>query len=201
MNARLGLQLKAFNWGVWERRRSLGLSQKALSQLIGMDIQFIGRVESLRQKPTQEQADEIASALDCTVEDLFPTEVLARYSASSPATVRIAVPAAALVSLVGTSFQPLSLDQVVERAELKTIMSGALALLNDREARVVRLRFGLEDGSSHTFEEVSRELRVTRERIRQIEAKALRKLRRSGRLREQLLGEGREVNERRKVRA
>ncbi len=49
--------------------------------------------------------------------------------------------------------------------------------LTDREREVLRLRFGLEDGHAHTLEEVGRRFRVTRERIRQIEAKALRKLR------------------------
>ena len=54
-----------------------------------------------------------------------------------------------------------------------------LARLNDRERRVLQLRFGLEDGHNWTLEEVGRELSVTRERIRQIEVKALRKLRTS----------------------
>ena len=49
--------------------------------------------------------------------------------------------------------------------------------LTPREAKVLKLRFGLEDGKSRTLEEVGREFQVTRERIRQIEAKALRKLR------------------------
>jgi len=52
-----------------------------------------------------------------------------------------------------------------------------LDTLSDRERRVLQLRFGLEDGRSRTLEEVGREFGVTRERIRQIEAKALRKLR------------------------
>ena len=49
--------------------------------------------------------------------------------------------------------------------------------LTPREEKVLRLRFGLEDGRSRTLEEVGKEFNVTRERIRQIEAKALRKLR------------------------
>ena len=52
-----------------------------------------------------------------------------------------------------------------------------LASLTPRERKVLNLRFGLEDGRSRTLEEVGREFNVTRERIRQIEAKALRKLR------------------------
>ncbi len=58
-----------------------------------------------------------------------------------------------------------------------------LESLSDRERRVLQLRFGLEDGRSRTLEEVGRDFGVTRERIRQIEAKALRKLRHPSRSR------------------
>ena len=60
---------------------------------------------------------------------------------------------------------------------LKEQVEEVLHTLTDRESRVLQLRFGLEDGRSRTLEEVGREFGVTRERIRQIEAKALRKLR------------------------
>ncbi len=60
---------------------------------------------------------------------------------------------------------------------LKEQVEDVLASLTQRERRVLQLRFGLEDGRSRTLEEVGREFGVTRERIRQIEAKALRKLR------------------------
>jgi RNA polymerase primary sigma factor len=55
--------------------------------------------------------------------------------------------------------------------------SEVLKSLSEREEKIIRLRFGLEDGSEHTLEEVGQNFAVTRERIRQIEAKALRKLR------------------------
>jgi RNA polymerase primary sigma factor len=60
---------------------------------------------------------------------------------------------------------------------LKEQVADVLASLAPRERKVLELRFGLEDGRSRTLEEVGREFHVTRERIRQIEAKALRKLR------------------------
>ena len=60
---------------------------------------------------------------------------------------------------------------------LKETLSNVLDSLTPREEKVLRLRFGLEDGRSRTLEEVGKEFNVTRERIRQIEAKALRKLR------------------------
>ena len=74
-------------------------------------------------------------------------------------------------------------DDVPEPAEaasfllLKEQLMGVLKTLTPREEMVLKLRFGLEDGRSRTLEEVGKEFNVTRERIRQIEAKALRKLR------------------------
>jgi RNA polymerase primary sigma factor len=68
-------------------------------------------------------------------------------------------------------------------------MVATLESLSAREQRVLRLRFGLEDGRQYTLEEVGADFNVTRERIRQVEAKALRKLRhlsRSRKLRDYL---------------
>ena len=60
---------------------------------------------------------------------------------------------------------------------LKEQLNEILSTLTDREAKVLRLRFGIDDGKQRTLEEVGLMFDVTRERIRQIEAKALRKLR------------------------
>ena len=60
---------------------------------------------------------------------------------------------------------------------LKEQLAEVLKTLTPREEKVLKLRFGLEDGNPKTLEEVGKEFNVTRERIRQIEAKALRKLR------------------------
>jgi RNA polymerase primary sigma factor len=67
-------------------------------------------------------------------------------------------------------------DAVIE-INLKEHMASVLKTLNPREEKIVKMRFGLEDGSEHTLEEVGHTFAVTRERIRQIEVKALRKLR------------------------
>lgn len=60
---------------------------------------------------------------------------------------------------------------------LKEQVRGVLSALSEREQKIIKMRFGLENGKSHTLEEVGQEFAVTRERIRQIEAKALAKLR------------------------
>ena len=78
-------------------------------------------------------------------------------------------------------------SEAAASAILKEQIAEVLDTLTDREQKVLRLRFGLDDGRSRTLEEVGKEFNVTRERIRQIEAKALRKLRhpsRSRKLRE-----------------
>ncbi len=73
--------------------------------------------------------------------------------------------------------------EAASRQLLKEQIEVVLSTLSPREKRVLELRFGLEDGRSRTLEEVGREFNVTRERIRQIEAKALRKLRHPSRSR------------------
>jgi RNA polymerase primary sigma factor len=83
---------------------------------------------------------------------------------------------------------PGPVDQA-SRQLLKEQMQDVLEGLSDRERKVLELRFGLQDGRTRTLEEVGQEFGVTRERIRQIEAKALRKLRhpiRSRKLRDYL---------------
>jgi len=73
--------------------------------------------------------------------------------------------------------------EAVINVNLKDQTSQVLRTLTPREERVIKMRFGLEDGSEHTLEEVGQSFAVTRERIRQIEAKALRKLRHPSRSR------------------
>ncbi len=73
--------------------------------------------------------------------------------------------------------------EAVINVNLKDQTSQVLRTLTPREEKVIKMRFGLEDGSEHTLEEVGQSFAVTRERIRQIEAKALRKLRHPSRSR------------------
>lgn len=71
----------------------------------------------------------------------------------------------------------LSPEEYANRVLLKERINEVLATLTPREERVIRLRYGLDDGRSHTLEEVGKEFNITRERIRQIEAKAIKKMR------------------------
>ena len=77
----------------------------------------------------------------------------------------------------------VSPEEYATNEMLKDAISDVLETLTEREEKVIRLRFGLDDGKSKTLEEVGQQFGVTRERIRQIEAKALRKLRHPSRSR------------------
>ncbi len=114
---------------------------------------------------------------------------------------RLGVPAARVREVLKISRDPVSLDTPIGEEDdshlgdfieddtalspadsatfsmLREELANALESLTERERQVVKLRFGLEDGRARTLEEVGKEFNVTRERIRQIEAKALRKLR------------------------
>ena len=74
-------------------------------------------------------------------------------------------------------------DAVIAKDNVKDALNAILDDLTEREARVIRLRFGFDDGKARTLEEVGNLFDVTRERIRQIESKALKKLRHPNRLR------------------
>ena len=74
-------------------------------------------------------------------------------------------------------------SEVASFSLLREQLEEVLGTLTEREQKVLRLRFGLDDGRARTLEEVGKEFNVTRERIRQIEAKALRKLRHPSRSR------------------
>ena len=126
----------------------------------------------LEREPTQE---EIARAMDITDDKVRQVLDVARHPISLEAPVGQDGDA-----FLGDFIEDQSMAQPLELASqelLKSQIGDALAKLDPRERKIIELRFGLEDGRFRTLEEVGRVFGITRERIRQIEAKALRKLR------------------------
>jgi len=141
-------------------------------------------VQDLGREPTPE---EIAQEMDTTPDQI---ERIMKIS-ERPLSLEMPVGEEQDSALGDFIEDELSLmpNEVASNELLRRQVEEVLSTLSPREARVLQMRFGLKDGHTHTLEEVGRRFGVTRERVRQIEAKALRKLRhpsRSRRLRDYL---------------
>jgi len=126
----------------------------------------------LEREPTQE---EIARAMDISDDKVRQVLDVSRHPVSLEAPVGQDGDA-----FLGDFIEDETMPQPIELASqqlLKSQINDALNKLTERERKIIVLRFGLDDGRFRTLEEVGREFGITRERIRQIEAKALRKLR------------------------
>ena len=75
------------------------------------------------------------------------------------------------------SIEPRSVDRAIEQIELDQQMAELMKELSEREANIVKYRYGLLDGKAHTLEETGKKFRLTRERIRQIEKDVMKRLR------------------------
>ncbi len=134
-------------------------------------------VQELGREPTSE---EIAKRMDLPVDAVRKAKKVAQQLVSLEAPMG-ADEEVRLGDLVEDTNVVLPSDAVIDR-DLKERMAAMLTTLTPREERIIKMRFGFESGSEHTLEEVGQVFAVTRERIRQIEALALRKLRRPSRL-------------------
>jgi RNA polymerase primary sigma factor len=138
-------------------------------------------VQELGREPT---CEEIAQRLEVSVEKVRSTKTFSQRTMSLETPIWKEGE-----SELGDVIEDKGLvspSEAAIRLNLKERMATMLKVLSTREEAIIRMRFGLDDGTERTLEEVGRNFAVTRERIRQIEAKVLRKLRhpaRSGQFR------------------
>jgi RNA polymerase primary sigma factor len=133
-------------------------------------------LQELGREPTSE---EIAKRMDIPVEAVRRTKKIAQQPLSFETPIGEEDEAH-----LGDFIEDKNVESPSEAAinlNLKEKMASMLKTLTPREEKIIRMRFGLDDGTDHTLEEVGQTFAVTRERIRQIEAKVLRKLRHSSR--------------------
>ena len=143
-------------------------------------VETINRMSKMQRKLTLElgyepSTQELANALDITEEKVLEIMQIAREPASLETPIGEEDD-----SHLGDFIEDEVIENPVDyttRVVLREQLDEVLDTLTDREENVLRLRFGLDDGKMRTLEDVGKVFNVTRERIRQIEAKALRKLR------------------------
>jgi RNA polymerase primary sigma factor len=129
--------------------------------------------QELNREPTNE---EIAAAMEMDVDKVEHIMKIKQDISSLDASVRDDEEDSVLGDFIEDEEAKTPTESASEQL-LKEQVKQILGTLTEREQKILKLRFGLEDGKSHTLEEVGQEFSVTRERIRQIEAKALAKLR------------------------
>lgn len=129
--------------------------------------------QELNREPTN---DEIAKAMEIDVDKVEHIMKIKQDISSLDASVRDDEEDSVLGDFIEDE-DTISPEESATTELLKEHVQDMLGALTEREQKILKLRFGLEDGKSHTLEEVGQEFNVTRERIRQIEAKALAKLR------------------------
>jgi|26BtaG_2_1085354.scaffolds.fasta_scaffold22928_3 RNA polymerase sigma factor (sigma-70 family) len=165
-------------------------TQLSLAAYTGISPQTLGEYENFRRYPRNDlHVFKLERALKLPIDDLFPKEYRDAVDRKLGRPVEktfdvLALPNRRQLLLSGPieSYEIEAKDSN-EIKELEESMLEALATLTKREAVVLKMRFGLDGSKPMTFQKVAKLLKVSRERIRQIEAKALRKLKHPSRSR------------------
>lgn len=173
---------KFSTYATWWIRQAITRAIADQSRTIRIPVHMVDHINRyykiqrrLTQKLGREVTDkEIAKEMEMSIEEIENLKKISRQPKSLSTPVGDDKEAT-LEQFVADMSKPTLYD-TVSRELLKDALSKVLSTLSPREKKVLVMRFGLEDGKSKTLEEVGKEFKVTRERIRQIEAKAIRKL-------------------------
>lgn len=174
---------KFSTYATWWIKQALSRALADQSRLVRLPVHLgetLNRIQAARRQLTQSLGrdpndTELATALNMSEEKLREL----RRTAQDP--VSLATPVGEEADSTLADFIPdphaLDADDAAASGMLRSQIAAALDQLTERERRVLELRYGLSDGQPRTLEEVGKAFGVTRERVRQIEVKALRKLR------------------------
>lgn len=155
-----------------EISRKIGISPSRFGGYINFKrdpIKYAGGINQVSGKIVgwKSEVYKISEAFGCEPEDIFP-EHLQKIRKNN---YEIECDSQFLIEDIKNQ------EELVLDSEIKKMISSSLQNLNRKEETILRLRFGFEEDGEHTFQEIANQLGLTRERVRQIEAKALRKLR------------------------
>jgi RNA polymerase sigma factor (sigma-70 family) len=172
----IGFQVAPFNWRVRRAREAKGWSRAELARQAGISSTTTGHAEQLRHIGAVARW-QIALALGVPEDVLFPGEIDALADCGETRRLEVPLYRDDVQALGGEVNSVVDVAEAGEQRVLSSVMRDALDTLTPRERRVMQLRYGVDGSAPMTYEEIGREFGVTRERIRQIESKALRKLR------------------------
>jgi RNA polymerase sigma factor (sigma-70 family) len=172
---------------LYERRKKLGYSQAMFAQVLDIKLTRYTALELMKEKPYKvisgkygqtvlewsKTAHKLIEYYDCDFEDLFPQAVL-------NITVTRIEKSVDVHELQQSAFADRLLvapDVNVEKADLRDKIFGAFDTLDPKEHMILSMRFGLDGKGERTLEEVAKEFGISRNRVRQLESRALRRMR------------------------
>ena len=175
---------KFSTYATWWIRQAVTRSMADAGRIIRIPVhttELVNKLQRAERRFTQEYqreaADEdLASMLDLTIERVRELRAISRSTTSLDKSLADDEEAA-LEDFIADEQSPSPEELATQRAGAEAL-ADALETLDEREREVIRLRFGLVDGQARTLDQVGKEFNLTRERIRQIQANAFRKLRR-----------------------
>lgn len=144
-------------------------------------VSRISEIVSMKRSPLKSNGDfqlqvkKSAEILHCFPEDLFSESQMNMAIKNNKYCIK--VNEAEVKYMLDCTKQPLLLEEDVIEDQKNKLLKKALDTLPEREKKILTMRFGLEDGIEHHFDEIAKEFGCSRERVRQLEQKALRRLR------------------------
>lgn len=176
----LGVRTSIYNGLMREKRHIKGLSQKDLSELVDCPIATIGDIETFKKYPDGDKLDNIATELDSTLEEMFPEWLVEQRIKKSSTDTIVMVEKLQLESPEVKQLESgYSIEEDIDKEIMKGAVLEALQLISERERKILSMRFGVGGQEPHTLSETAQEWGVSRERIRQMEQKALGRIRNS----------------------
>ena len=175
---RVGMKVRVFNWSLDRAIRAKGWKRKEAAKACGVTLQTLFHWLAFKSYPRENKRMDVSIVLGVPEDILFPEEIEGFRITKQPEAVSFGREEAMALGLCSQEADP---EQIAIQDSLQGAIAEAMQGLREREKLVLRLRFGLDGEESLTLEAVGAVLGVQRERIRQIEAKALRKIRQQGR--------------------
>ena len=176
----LGREIKLFNGSLKKARLRQGLSQRELAKRAGLSAGTISQIERMFLTPSVETAEKIAMVLGVRAEELFPRKFLKMMETRPKSQTDYAkMEQAELEWATGNTLyleENSDPEKFAKDCEKKEIVEVLLKGLSDREKKVICMRFGLNGERRHSFDEIASFFDVSRERIRQLEHRAISKM-------------------------
>lgn len=171
---RIGVKVRAYNHTLDSALKALGSTRAEQAEKLGIEKQKLSNIVCLREYPKEDLRLTFAAVLGIPDETLFPEEIAGIRVTKAPEPIVLSYEQFASVSALEMGI-PIR-DNALEPG-LGEPIADALSKLSERDARVLALRFGLSGEEKKTLAEVGRMEGIDRERVRQIEARALRTIR------------------------